>query len=238
MHIESKWSQVKILIQFITRYDYFCAMISVQQFVFNEFSENTYVIFDESKECIIIDPGCHHAEEKSILTEFISSNQLKPVKLVNTHCHIDHVLGNNFVANRYQLDLYLHKDELQTYADTGRWAEMFGMVMDEIPEKKVFINEGDQIKFGNSTLDIFLTPGHSIASLTFYNKMEKICIAGDVLFKGSIGRTDLPGGNFDTLISSIQTKLFNLDDDVKVYSGHGDPTSIGFERKHNPFLNN
>ena len=213
-------------------------MISVQQFVFNEFQENTYVLYDESGECIIFDPGCHHASEQKILEDFISEKKLNPVKLINTHCHIDHVLGNPFVAKKYDLELYMHQDELQTYSDTGRWAEMFGLVMEEIPERKVFINEGDQIKFGNSTLDIFFTPGHSIASLSFYNKAEKICISGDVLFQGSIGRTDLPGGNFDTLISSIKTKLFTLDDDVKVYSGHGDPTSIGFERKHNPFLNN
>ncbi|MEI6595805.1 MAG: MBL fold metallo-hydrolase [Bacteroidota bacterium] len=213
-------------------------MISVQQFVFNEFQENTYVLYDESGECIIFDPGCHHASEQKILADFISEKKLNPVKLINTHCHIDHVLGNPFVAKKYDLELYMHQDELQTYSDTGRWAEMFGLVMEEIPERKVFINEGDQIKFGNSTLDIFFTPGHSIASLSFYNKAEKICISGDVLFQGSIGRTDLPGGNFDTLINSIKTKLFTLDDDVKVYSGHGDPTSIGFERKHNPFLNN
>ena len=211
-------------------------MISIQQFTFNEFQENTYVLYDETNECIIFDPGCRHDFEEKILTDFISEKKLMPVKLINTHCHIDPVLGNPFVAKKYNLALHLHQDELQTYNETGRWAEMFGLVMEEIPEKKVFINEGDQIKFGNSTLDIFFTPGHSIASLTFYNKAEKICISGDVLFQGSIGRTDLPGGNFDTLINSIKTKLFSLDDDVRVFSGHGNPTSIGEERMHNPFL--
>lgn len=212
-------------------------MISVQQFVFNEFQENTYVLYDETGECIIFDPGCHHHSEQKMLMDFIESNKLKPVKLINTHCHIDHVLGNSFVAKKYDLELYLHKDELQTYSDTGRWAEMFGLVMEEIPERKVFINEGNQIKFGYSVLDIFFTPGHSIASLSFYNKAEKICISGDVLFQESIGRTDLPGGNYETLINSIQTKLFSLDDDVQVFSGHGNPTTIGHERKYNPFLN-
>ncbi len=211
-------------------------MISVQQFTFNEFQENTYVLFDETGECVIFDPGCRHDFEEKTLSDFISDKKLTPVKLINTHCHIDHVLGNPFVAKKYALELYLHKDELQTYSETGRWAEMFGLVMEEIPEKKVFINEGDQIKFGNSTLDIFFTPGHSIASLTFYNKAENICISGDVLFQESIGRTDLSGGNFDTLINSIKTKLFMLDDETKVYSGHGNPTTIGHERHHNPFL--
>jgi len=211
-------------------------MIQICQFVFNEFQENTYVLYDETKECVIFDPGCHHPSDYKMLTDFISANELKPVKLVNTHCHIDHVLGNPFVSKKYGVALHLHKDELQTYRDTGRWAEMFGLVMEEIPEEKVFIDEGDQLKFGNSTLDIFFTPGHSVASLTFYNRAEKICISGDVLFQGSIGRTDLPGGNFDTLINSIKTKLFTLDDDTKVFSGHGNSTTIGEERMHNPFL--
>jgi hydroxyacylglutathione hydrolase len=211
-------------------------MIHVQQFVFNEFQENTYVLYDESKECIIIDPGCHLNTEQKQLTDFITNNMLVPVKLVNTHCHIDHVLGNSFVAKKYDLTLYLHKDELITYKETGRWAQLFGLVVEEIPDKQVFIKEGDQITFGNSTLDILFTPGHSIASLTFYNKQEKLAIAGDVLFMESIGRTDLPGGNYETLINSIKEKLFTLEDDVRVYSGHGLQTTIGHERKFNPFL--
>jgi glyoxylase-like metal-dependent hydrolase (beta-lactamase superfamily II) len=212
-------------------------MITVQQFVFNEFQENTYVLFDETRECIIIDPGCHHAGEQKMLSDFISSAGLKPVKLVNTHCHIDHVLGNNFVAGKYHLPLYLHKDELQTYAGTGRWAEMFGMVIETIPDEQVFINEGDRVQFGHSTLDIFFTPGHSIASLSFYSKADNICISGDVLFQESIGRTDLPGGNLETLLNSIRMKLFSLDDNMRVFPGHGNPTTIGYEKNHNPFLN-
>ncbi len=211
-------------------------MISIQQFTFNEFQENTYVLYDETKECVIFDAGCRHDFEEKKLSDFISEKKLIPLKLINTHCHIDHVLGNPFVSKKYNLELYLHKDELQTYNETGRWAEMFGLVMEEIPEKKVFINEGDKIKFGNSFLDIFYTPGHSIASLSFYNNTEKICISGDVLFQESIGRTDLPGGNFETLINSIKQKLFSLSNDVKVYSGHGNPTTIGHEKNHNHFL--
>jgi hydroxyacylglutathione hydrolase len=213
-------------------------MIQVQHFVFNEFQENTYVLYDETKECIIIDPGCHHYAEQKQLTDFIALHQLKPAKLVNTHCHIDHVLGNAFIASTYDLTLYLHKDELVTYEGTGRWAQLFGLVIEAIPEKKVFITEGDRITFGNSSLDVLFTPGHSIASLTFYNQPEKIAMVGDVLFLESIGRTDLPGGNYETLINSIREKLFTMDDDVKVYSGHGYPTTIGYEKKNNPFLNN
>ena len=213
-------------------------MISVQQFVFNEFQENTYVVYDETGECVIFDPGCRHNFEEKLLADFISEKKLTPVKLINTHCHIDHVLGNPYVAKKYGVELYMHQDELQTYRETGRWAEMFGLVMEEIPEKKVFINEGDQIRFGNSTFDIFFTPGHSIASLSFYNRAEKICISGDVLFHESIGRTDLPGGNFEVLIHSIKHKILTLEDDVTIFSGHGNPTSIAHERHHNPFLNN
>jgi hydroxyacylglutathione hydrolase len=213
-------------------------MIQVQHFVFNEFQENTYVLYDESKECIIIDPGCHHHAEQKQLADFIEQHDLNPVKLINTHCHIDHVLGNNFVAQKYNLTLYMHKDELFTYEGTSRWAQMFGLVVEEIPDNKIFITEGDQITFGNSTLYVLFTPGHSVASLTFYNKQEKIAVAGDVLFLESIGRTDLPGGNYETLITSIREKLFVLDDDVKVYPGHGIPTTIGHEKKFNPFLNN
>lgn len=212
-------------------------MIQVKQFTFNEFQENTYVVYDETNECIIVDPGCHHHAEQKMLTDFIDDKNLKPVKLINTHCHIDHVLGNNFVANKYNLELYFHKDELKTYSETGRWAQLFGLIMEEIPEKKIFINEGDQIHFGHSVFDIFFTPGHSVASLSFYNKEQKICISGDVLFLESIGRTDLPGGNFETLINSIKQKLFTLADDVAVYSGHGYPTTIGHEKKFNPYLN-
>lgn len=210
--------------------------MQVASFTFNDFSENTYVLYDETKECAIIDPGCFKAHEQKQLTGFIEEHQLTPVLLVNTHCHIDHILGNSYISNKYNLPLHLHKDELKTYTDTGRWAQFFGMVTDDIPEKQVYINEGDTLSFGNTALQILFTPGHSVASLSFYHSESAQLISGDVLFYESIGRTDLPGGNFETLISSIRTKLFVLPDHTRVYSGHGPATSIGHEKTHNPFL--
>lgn len=210
--------------------------MQVACFTFNEFSENTYVLFDTTGECAIVDPGCFKASERKQLTDFIATNHLKPTLLLNTHCHIDHVLGNAFVAKTYQLPLHLHKDELTTYADTGRWAAMFGLVMDEMPEEKVFITEGSEVKFGQTNLAVLLTPGHSVASLSFYHAQSNQLISGDVLFYQSIGRTDLPGGNHQTLIQSIKNKLLPLPNQTKVYSGHGPVTSIGHEARHNPFL--
>ncbi len=212
-------------------------MISVQSFTFNEFQENTYVLYDETGECVIIDPGCFSPGEEKELSEFISSHNLKPVKLLNTHCHIDHVLGNTFVCEQYNIPLYLHKDELFTYNDTMRWTAMFGIPPLLVPENKVFITEKDTIEFGNSKLQIALAPGHSKASLVFYNKEELFAIAGDVLFLESVGRTDLAGGNYETLMQSIQTQLMIWQDEMKIYPGHGHPTSIGHERRFNPFLN-
>lgn len=212
-----------------------CAM-QVATFTFNEFSENTYVLFDNTKQCAIIDSGCHKASEQAELVNFIVQQNLTPTLLVNTHCHIDHVLGNAFVAKKYNLPLHLHKNELETYRDTERWAKMFGMVVEEIPEHQVYINEANTLQFGNTTLQILYTPGHSVASLSFYEPQTKQLISGDVLFYQSIGRTDLPGGNFDTLINSIRTKLFVLPDETIVYSGHGPKTTIGFEKMNNPFL--
>lgn len=212
-------------------------MITVQSFTFNEFQENTYVLYDETRECVIIDPGCYHPAEQKKLSGFIQENGLIPVKLLNTHCHIDHVLGNAFVVQKYNLALYIHEGELFTYKDTLRWTTLFGIPPLEVPEKVEFVTEKDTITFGNSELKIAFTPGHSIASVTFYSPEQHFAIAGDVLFKESIGRTDLPGGNYETLIRTIQTILFAWPDETKIYSGHGEPTTIGHERRSNPFLN-
>jgi hydroxyacylglutathione hydrolase len=210
--------------------------MQVASFTFNDFAENTYVLYDETGECAIVDPGCFRAHEREELTAFIAQHNLKPVLLLNTHCHIDHILGNAYVAHKYNLPLHLHKDELKTYSETGRWSMMFGILVDEIPEKQVYITEGSTLSFGNTTLEVLLTPGHSIASISFYNPASAQLISGDVLFYQSIGRTDLPDGDFDTLITSIRTKLFVLPDHTKVYSGHGPQTTIGYEKNHNPFF--
>lgn len=208
----------------------------IASFTFNDFAENTYVLFDESRNCAIVDPGCHKHSEQQELVNFIAQNNLTPTHLINTHCHIDHVLGNAFIAKKYDIPLYLHKDELITYNETGRWGQFFGLVIEEIPDTQIFIDEKQQITFGNTTLTILFTPGHSIASLSFYHEPSKQLISGDVLFSGSIGRTDLPGGDHSTLIASIKNTLFTLPDDTIVYSGHGPKTTIGFEKYNNPFL--
>lgn len=211
-------------------------MISIKSFVFGPFQENTYVLFDETKECVIIDPGCYDNRERDTLEAFISTNNLKPVKLLNTHCHLDHIFGNGFIAAKYNLQLEINKLDKPVFDSYLTSANLYGLDAAPSPEPSVFLNEGDQIKFGNSLLEIVFTPGHSPGSITFYNRGQKLMIAGDVLFYGSIGRSDLPGGDSKTLISSIKNKLFPLGDDFIVYSGHGPSTTIGFERMNNPFL--
>jgi glyoxylase-like metal-dependent hydrolase (beta-lactamase superfamily II) len=211
-------------------------MIQIHSFTFNPIQENMYLLFDESKDCVIIDPGCYDDTERAVLSEFIAEKGLKPVKLLNTHCHLDHIFGNGYVAKKYDLKLEFNKNDMRIFEAFQMTCDLYGMSCDPSPQPSVFLEEGDIIEFGNSKLEILFTPGHSPGSITFYNREEKFMIAGDVLFSGSIGRTDLPGGNHETLINNIKTKLFPLGDDFKVYSGHGPVTTIGFEKKHNPFL--
>jgi len=211
-------------------------MIKIKSFTFNPFQENTYILYDESGECVIIDPGCYDDDERNELVSFIESNKLKPVKLLNTHCHVDHVFGNNFISKKYNLILEMNEKDLQVLHSLRQVADMYGLKAESSPEPGNFINEDDIVKFGDSELEVFFTPGHSPGSICFYNKEEKLAIVGDVLFYGSIGRTDLPGGHHETLIKSIKTKLFTLDDDCKIYSGHGQSTTSAFEKTNNPFL--
>jgi hydroxyacylglutathione hydrolase len=211
-------------------------MITVQSFTFGPFEENTYVLFDETRQCIILDPGCYTANEKRELADFIEFEKLKPVKLINTHAHIDHILGNNFVAGKYNLPLEMNELDVKLLKAAPTYGQLWGIQAEPSPEPSVLLEEGDEVKFGNSVLKVLFTPGHSEGSISFYNRENNFVIAGDVLFYGSIGRTDLPGGDFDTLILSIKEKLFPLGDSCKVYSGHGPATSIGFERENNPFL--
>lgn len=212
-------------------------MVHVAEFTFNPFQENTFLVYDDTKECIIFDPGCYEGYEKEELLQFIILNELKPVRLINTHCHIDHIFGNKFISDTYGLPLEIHKGELPVLNFAPQSTLYFGISYPEpSPQPGRFIEAGDVISFGNSELKALFTPGHSPASLSFYCESEKFVIAGDVLFQGSIGRTDLPGGDFATLIRSIQEQLFTLDDAVKVYPGHGSATTIGQERRSNPFL--
>lgn len=210
--------------------------MNVKTFTFNDFEENTYILYDETGECIIVDPGCNTEEERKELTDFIDDHSLVPVRLVNTHCHIDHILGNAFVSEKYKLALCTHKGEVPVLESGKQVALMYGIPYTPSPDISVFLEEGQEITFGNTTLKILFTPGHSPASICFYDEKSSKMIAGDVLFQGSIGRTDLPGGNYDTLIQSIKEKLFVLPDQVIVYPGHGPTTSIGFEKKYNPFF--
>jgi len=212
-------------------------MIKIQTFTFNPFAENTYVLFDETKTCIIIDPGSYEDTEKEQIVDFIETNELKPLKIVNTHCHIDHIFGIAHLCERYNLDLEIHQDDMPVLNSTGSVAQLYGLPNVDIPPTPVgYFDEGEQIEFGNSSLDILFTPGHSPGHVVFYNKEQKFVIGGDVLFYGSIGRTDLPGGDYDTLIASIKNKVLPLGDDFQVHSGHGPVTNIGFEREQNPFL--
>lgn len=210
-------------------------MITVSAFTFNAIQENTYVLYDETKECVIIDAGCYSKQEQQALAKFIASQDLKVTKLVNTHCHVDHVLGNSFVKETYKVKSYMHKTEEAVLRAVPLYAPMYGFNAYHPAEADVFIDKNDKLEFGNSSLDILFVPGHSVGHLAFYSAKDKFCISGDVLFYGSIGRTDLPGGNHQQLLSSIQNVMYKLPDDTTIYSGHGQPTSIGREKKHNPF---
>lgn len=212
-------------------------MAQVHFFTFNMFYENTYIIYDETNECVIVDPGCCNDNEKSRLVRWISQKGLRPVRLVNTHCHLDHVFGNAFVSETYKLPLEIHEGELVVLNRFEISAQRFGITNYELsPKPASYLSENDKLTFGNTSLDILFAPGHSPASICFYSPKDNFIVSGDVLFERSIGRTDLPGGNYDTLINSIKTKLMTLPDETIVYSGHGNPTTIGNERYGNPFL--
>jgi len=211
--------------------------MKVKSFAFNPFQENTYVVYDDSKECIIIDPGCYSEKERTELRIFITSEGLKPVKLINTHCHIDHVLGNKFVSELWDLELYMHKEDLPLLENAGSISKMYGLVdYERSPSPKHFLEEGDILNFGDSSFNILFTPGHAPGHICLHSQKNNLVIAGDVLFQRSIGRTDLPGGDHNTLINSITNKLFNLDNETKVFCGHGPSTTIGYEKEHNPHL--
>lgn len=211
-------------------------MLTVKLFTFNPFYENTYILYDETNECIIIDPGCYSDEEKKNLVHFIEENKLIPKKLINTHCHIDHVFGNKFVSEKYKLDLEMHKLELFNLNRVKEVSEMYGLLLEESPRPKIFLEEGSKIKLGNSELEIIFTPGHAPGEICLLNRKEKILISGDVLFEGSIGRYDFPGCSYEDLMDSLKNKLMKLPDYIKVFPGHGPDTTIGQERRTNPFL--
>ena len=211
-------------------------MIQVQIFTFNPFSENTYVLYDESKEAVIIDPGCYNFEERKELKDFIENQALKVVHLLNTHAHIDHVLGNEYVKRTFGVKLHLHPKDLPILQNAASRAEFYGFPNYEGSTVDIFIEEGDVIKFGNSELEILFVPGHAPGHVAYINRKENICVSGDVLFKQSVGRTDFPMCSFEDLENSIQTKLYMLNDEMVVFPGHGGITTIGSEKKQNPFV--
>ncbi len=211
-------------------------MITVKSFEFSPIQENTYVLYNEFNNAIIIDPGCYFDDEKETLAGFIDKMGLTPKMLLNTHCHLDHVFGNKFVADKYGLTLRIHEGEKMVLEFAPASGLMYNLPFDNYTGEIDFIKEGETISLDDDNFEVLLTPGHSPASLSFYNKKDGFVISGDVLFKQSIGRTDLPGGDYDTLIESIRTHLLVLPEDTKVYSGHGPVTSIGAEKRNNPFL--
>lgn len=211
-------------------------MIKVKVFTFSPVQENTYVLYNEQNKAIIIDPGCYFSAEQETLKNFITDTQLEPVRLLNTHCHLDHVFGNKWVSETWNLELYLHEGEQQMLQLAPLSGEKWGLPFQNYKGPLHFLAEGDTISLGNDALRVILAPGHSPASICFYNEKQAFLIGGDVLFRESIGRTDLPGGNHETLLKSIREKLFVLPDEVVVYSGHGEPTTIGHEKRNNPFL--
>lgn len=211
-------------------------MLNIFFFTFNAFEENTYIIANEKNQCWIVDPGMYEERETAQIIAFINEKHLKPQAIINTHAHIDHILGIEGLVNKYNLPFGLHTLEIPVLKTAVPTAAMFGFELKAEPKPTFFIKEGEPLKLGDDTVEVFLTPGHSPGSISFYYPEGKWVVSGDVLFSGSIGRTDLPGGDFDTLINSIRTKLFTLPGNTKVLSGHGPATTIEAEKKHNPFL--
>ncbi len=211
-------------------------MIKVKFFTFSPVQENTYLLYNEQGKAIIIDTGCYFTAEQETLKNFIKDTGLTPERLLNTHCHLDHVFGNKWVYDTWGLELWLHPDEEKMLKLAPLSGEKWGLPFDNYKGPLHFLNQGDIVKLGDDELKIILAPGHSPGSICFYCAQQKILIGGDVLFKESIGRTDLPGGDHATLLRSIREQLFVLPDDVLVYPGHGEATTIGHEKRNNPFL--
>ncbi len=211
-------------------------MFQIQSFTFSPIQENTHLLFNEFKQCIIIDPGCYFDEEKETLKGFIEKEGLIPVMLLNTHCHLDHVFGNKFIAETYGLTLQLHEQEKAVLSFAPTSGLMYNMPFDNYTGEYIVVKEGDKISLGNDELLIIEAPGHSPGSICFYCAKQDFVISGDVLFHRSIGRTDLPGGDHQTLLNSIRQKLFVLPDKTIVYNGHGNSTLIGEEKKYNPYI--
>lgn len=213
-------------------------MINIKTFVFNPmFQVNTYVLYDHTEEAVIIDAACYEENEKEQILRFFDKNQLKPVKLINTHCHVDHILGNDFIERKFGLKPIIHKAGEIFLTTAKEYAVSFGLQIDRIPMPENYISEGGIVKFGDAELEVLYIPGHADGSICLVNHESKSVFAGDVIFDGSIGRTDLPTGNTELLLQGIKEKLFQLPEDYTIYCGHGPGTTIGKEKQTNPFMN-
>lgn len=211
--------------------------MQIKTFTCNPVQENSYILFDETREAIIVDAGFFYDTEKQKIKDFISDNQLNLVRVINTHLHFDHQFGNKFLYETYGLKPEAHPDDEFLLAGIKSKALIFGFAMQEdAQELGAYIYENQEIKFGNTTLKTLFVPGHTPGHLAFYAENDKVVLVGDVLFRGSIGRTDLERGDYATLIQSITEKLLVLPDDTVVYSGHGPSTTIGEEKLYNPYL--
>jgi len=211
-------------------------MAAIASFVFNPFEENTYLVYQEKKDCIIIDPGCSNEKEQNILVDFITVHQLSPVLLINTHGHADHIMGNQFINRQYGLLPAIHQADEFLLKGAPEQGKMFGIHIEPSPLPGQYLHHEEMIHLGGQKLSIMHTPGHSPGGVSIVSEADKWVIAGDTLFNMSIGRTDLPGGDYHQLIKMIQTRLFSLAADFVVYCGHGPETTIGFEKMNNPFL--
>lgn len=204
---------------------------------FNPFQENTYFVFNDQKDCVIIDPGCYSSEEQTYLKELVEKNDLKILAILNTHAHLDHVFGNAFIKRWLDIPLYLHEKDLPTLAMVSNAVHLYGLPgYDESPLPDFYLEEGQELNFNGITFKVLFTPGHAPGHVVFYNEENNFVINGDVLFQGSYGRTDLPGGDHKVLQKSITEVMFSLPDNTVVYTGHGPATTIGNERTSNPIL--
>jgi len=211
-------------------------MIQVKKLILNPFQENTYIVYDQTGEAVIIDPGCYSRSDIDEVKWFVESNDLTVKYLVLTHGHIDHILGIDSLRDIYKVKCIAHADDLPLIEASPKHGLMFGISFEKAPVIDVFYKDGDTVSFGKSTIEVIHTPGHSLGGVCLFLRDEKILFTGDTLFNCSIGRTDLLGGNYETLINSIIKKILPLGDDVTIYSGHGNSSTIGFEKKNNSFL--
>lgn len=211
-------------------------MLKIKSFIFNPLQVNTYLLYNEQGDCLIIDPACMEKREEQELSAFVGENSLKPVMLINTHSHVDHIVGNHFVYKNWELKPQIHQEGGPVMDSAPEQAILMGFPFKEGPKPEKMLAHGEQVELGDERIEIRYTPGHADGSICLLLHNEKKVIAGDVLFAGGIGRADLPTGNMDLLLKSIREQLFTLEDDYVVFPGHGPQTTIGEEKNHNPFF--